>query len=255
MSESYEFGCCSAMGVGRSENQDRLVARSLGGGRVLLALADGMGGLAGGGRASETALRFVEDHLLSWKEGAPDLARLLIDTGEEVSSLAVLEPHLEGLGTTLTVAVLFGTDVFWAHVGDSRLYLMREGSLAQISRDHRFLQDLLDSGDVTSEELPFHPLRNVLDQCVGCPSLLPDHGQLSVKADDILMLSSDGLHDHVELEAIRDVLMSVQDLDKACETLISAARRAGSTDDASLVLHRVSLRSCLEASLRRTASL
>ena len=238
MSECHTFAVRTSTGIGRAENQDRCLVENMAGGRVLLVVADGMGGLEGGGLASETAVRYVTGRLSEEAGETWDLERVLLDAGQEVASIAVANPAFEGLGTTLTLALVDHGTVFWGHAGDSRLYLLRDHVLVQISRDHRFLQDLLDSGDVTAQELPVHPLRNVLDQCVGCPGLAPEHGRFGLQAGDVLMLSSDGLHDSIQHEVIRELLSSEMSPDSVCDALISAARTAGSTDDASLVIFR-----------------
>jgi protein phosphatase len=207
-------------------------------------MADGMGGFLGGGLASKAAVRHVSTSLENVPGTKWELARVLVEAGKEVASLADGNPDLDGLGTTMTVVVVDQGTAFWAHAGDSRLYLLRDGVLVQISRDHRFLQDLLDTGDVTPEELPLHPLRNVLDQCVGCPGLAPDHGSFGLQAGDVLMLSSDGLHDSIQHEVIQEMLSSEMSPGSVCDALISAARTAGSTDDASVVIFRFCSEDC-----------
>lgn len=225
-------------GFRHGDNQDRYLARVTGQGAVL-AVADGMGGLAGGALAARTAIDLVRARVNGSAMTPADLAGIIAEAGERIAVLADTDPALDGMGTTLVVAVAAGARVVWAHAGDSRLYHLGGGVLTQVTRDHRFLQDLLDSGDVSAADLPSHPLRNLLDQCVGCPGLQPDCGVLPVRDGDLLVLTTDGLHDHVEPQTLRDMLISSPDLDLAVDRLITQARDAGSTDDVSLVMLRV----------------
>jgi PPM family protein phosphatase len=234
-----DFAAKSAVGLRHPDNQDRILTRVLTGEGVLLAVADGMGGAVAGGLASEVAIRFLEQALNGVSLDPEVLAEALQRAGEEIASLSFAREDLEGMGTTLTVVAIEDGKACWAHVGDSRLYHFGAGGLRQVSRDHRFLQDLIDCGDVTPEELPLHPLRNVLDQCLGCPALHPDSGMFHVGAGDLLLLTSDGVHDHVLGKRMIELLRSHQSLEEIADALIAEAKQAGSTDDVSAVLGRV----------------
>lgn len=229
----------SVKGPRHADNQDRYLAMAMGQGAVL-AVADGMGGMAGGALAAQTAIDVVRARVDAAVVTPEALSGIIMEAGERIAARADADPALEGMGTTLVVAVAAGGRAVWAHAGDSRLYHLGRGVLTQVTRDHRFLQDLIDSGDVEPAELPRHPLRNVLDQCVGCPGLQPDCGVLPVRDGDLLVLTTDGLHDHVGPQMLREVLASSPDLGRACGELMAAAQRAGSTDDVSLVIFRVS---------------
>jgi len=223
----------------RPDNQDRILTRELAGGGVLLAVADGMGGAAAGGLAAEIAVQYLVNALNGEVLHAGILAEALRAAGQEIASVARTEASLEGMGTTLTVVAVGEGKAYWAHAGDSRLHHFGAGVLTQVSRDHRFLQDLIDSGDVTPAELPRHPLRNVLDQCLGCPVMRPDSGSLAVSPGDLLLLTSDGVHDHVLRERLLELFRSPLSLEEMTDALIGEARQAGSTDDVSAVLCRI----------------
>jgi protein phosphatase len=239
MSSPERLHGASVTGTRHADNQDRYLARAAGHGAVL-AVADGMGGLAGGALAAQTAIDLVRARVDVAAVTPEALREIIVEAGERIAARADADPALEGMGTTLVVAVAAGERAVWAHAGDSRLYHLSRGVLAQVTRDHRFLQDLVDSGDVLPEELSRHPLRNVLDQCVGCPGLRPDCGELSMRDGDLLVLTTDGLHDHVGPAMLQEVLTSSPDLGFVSAELMAAARRAGSTDDVSLVIFRFS---------------
>lgn len=205
----------------------------------MLVVADGMGGNSGGGLAAETAIDVLDSRIGNERVDAQALAGLVLQAGEAVTAQAASNADLEGMGTTLLVVVVRDGQVFWAHAGDSRLYRLGGGALTQVTRDHRFLQDLLDSGDVTLAELPRHPLRSVLDQCVGCPGLEPDCGGFPVSDGDLLVLTTDGVHDHVDQGRMLRILNSEHDLAEMAQRLISEAVEGGSTDDLSVVLCRI----------------
>lgn len=223
----------------RPDNQDRTLTTRLAGGGALLAVADGMGGAAAGGLAAEIAVRYLENAVSGQGVRADILAETLTCASREIASFSQADASLDGMGTTLTVVAVHDGTASWAHVGDSRLYHLGAGGLRQISRDHRFLQDLIDCGDVTLAELPGHPLRNVLDQCLGCPGVRPDRGSFAVSPRDLLLLTSDGVHDHVTPDRMAELLLSAMCLEDMAGALIAEARRAGSTDDLSAVLCRV----------------
>lgn len=239
MKETALFSAKSATGLRRPDNQDRILIRPLAGGGTLLALADGMGGAAAGGLAAEIAVNSLESGLNGGAHHAGMLAEALRAAGQEIVSVSRADASLDGMGTTLTVVAVENGRACWAHVGDSRLHHFGTGVLTQVTRDHRFLQDLLDNGDVTPAELPLHPLRNVLDQCLGCPVLHPDSGTFPVSPGDLLLLTSDGVHDHVRRERMLELLGSAMSLEEMADALIAEARQAGSTDDLSAVLYRV----------------
>lgn len=229
----------SRIGRGRAENQDRLLARVMHGQSFVLAIADGMGGVNAGGLAADTAIRMLETRIDNADVGPERLARIICQAGEEIIALAGTDEHLDGMGCTLTAVQVHDHRASWAHVGDTRLYHLSRDELVQISRDHRFLQDLIDAGDVTAQEALTHPLRNYLDQCVGAPDLRPDCGVFALAPGDLLMLTSDGLHDHIPPELMRRLLESTRGLHEIAVAMIAKAMDSGSTDDASMVLGRV----------------
>jgi PPM family protein phosphatase len=229
----------SHIGKTHSENQDRFLANTLKEGKAMLAIADGMGGAAAGGLAAETVMRFLETHTNGACLDPETLALIVEKAGEQIISLSAMDSDLQGMGTTLT-AVYIDQDVAnWAHVGDSRLYMLRGGMLTQISRDHRFLQDLVDAGDMTPAETLVHPLRNYLDQCVGSPDVQPDFGSFPLEKGDVLLLTTDGVHDHVAPPRLLSLLNSGQGLSEIADIMITDAINAGSMDDMSIVLGRV----------------
>jgi len=182
----------------RTSNQDRCLVLE----RpdfVLLAVADGMGGHAGGELAAQATVERLQRSLVR-QRGPIAQPRAFLQDAFEAAHLDVIEagrsrtPPIKPR-TTCVACVVQGNRAYWAHLGDSRLYLLRNGTLVTRTRDHTPVEDLLQSGAVSETELRNHPLRNSVSRCLGGLRPLPDisFGQAELRADDTLLLCSDGL--------------------------------------------------------------
>ncbi len=229
----------SQIGKKRRENQDWLLTRVWNQNRADLVIADGMGGEAAGGMAARTALNFFERHVSGFTFKPEDLGRLLIEAGDRIRRIVDRDEALEGMGTTMTALQVLDHRASWAHAGDSRLYHLKGKEVVQITRDHRFVQELIDYGDLTPEEASSHPLRGQLDQCLGTPELKPDFGSFNLTNGDLVMLTTDGLHDHVTPMMMKSVLNSSMSLPEMTEVLFKSALDGGSTDDIGIILGRI----------------
>jgi protein phosphatase len=220
----------------RKENEDRFLIRRLEDlDGFLLAVADGMGGEAGGGIAAQIVIDALEHSRVAASDRERTLLRILEHCGERIRETAAQDQGLEGMGTTATVAIADREHVSWAHVGDSRMYLFRSGSLKQITTDHTFVRELIEEGSMTEQEAARHPLRNMLDQCVGCGNMSPDSGRLDLLAGDRLLLCSDGLTRHVPDAAIASALQSGT-ARQAVEALLEQALDGGGKDNVTVVI-------------------
>ncbi len=223
----------SYTGYKREVNQDRYLVRNLPDG-LLVAVADGMGGVKGGETAAQMVIEALDNARLEVYPNQEDLSDLLLRAHGRIQEQAELATDLEGMGTTATVAALHGGAVYWSHVGDSRLYLLRDGHLSRISTDHTFVQDLIDDGTLSLEEASRHPLRNMLDQCVGCSTPTPEKGIFPLLAGDKLLLCTDGLTRHVSEEHIK--LSLAEDPQEAAEELAGKALSAGGKDNVTVLV-------------------
>ncbi len=202
-----------------------------------------MGGARGGERASKLAVECVAE-ILS-KSAHRDAAALLgavEDANSKVLSEATLDPKLEGMGTTL-VAVLETSenDVAIASVGDSRAYIIKGGALRAITEDQTWIQEVGRPLGLDEASLKCHPMRHVLTMAVGvAPAVRIRYYALELTKDDVMLLSSDGLHGVVSKDRIEDIL-SAKDapLEAQCRRLIDAANEAGSPDNVTVVLIRI----------------
>jgi PPM family protein phosphatase len=232
----------SDVGLARSGNEDSYFC-----GRTMFAVADGLGGHQGGEVASAAAvapLAALDGHsFANPDEAAEALAAAVRDANEAILDQAAGDPDLWGMGTTLTAAALAGDDrLQLAHVGDSRAYLLRDGTLEQLTIDHTVVGELVRRGRLTPAQAAIHPERSILTRAVGLdptvPVDLPD--PLELRAGDQVLLCSDGLTEAVDDGRIAELLAAAGDGDAACRSLIDAANAAGGPDNVTVVLLRAS---------------
>ena len=179
MRETLKYAGLTHVGLVRSNNEDAFVLPESGHTPFFCVLADGMGGHSRGELASSLAVSFVQENLReleSTKDKSTDIASVLADIVQQANVRIYLESKNQedaaGMGTTLTVMLLEEKDVWLAHVGDCRAYLLRNRELTQLTVDQTVAQEMLDAGSLTLEELPDHPRRNVLTQALGIPEFL-----------------------------------------------------------------------------------
>lgn len=233
----------------RQNNEDAFLCEP---GLGLYAVADGMGGHAGGEVASEMAIqglrraiadipdaRFLADPSLEHRsELLSFLSRTVASLNAAIYARGQADPNLRGMGCTLDVALIRGRSLFLAHVGDSRVYGLLGGTLYPLTEDHTFGQTLLSGGAMTVEEVSQHPQRNLLMRALGIyPKVEVDTAYLDIAPGDVFLLCSDGVHGVVEPATIEAALRKPSDF--AARTLIHAALDAGGRDNATAVVVHV----------------
>ncbi|MDU5962587.1 MAG: PP2C family serine/threonine-protein phosphatase, partial [Dermabacter sp.] len=235
MTIALRYAAKTDVGLVRSNNQDSGYA-----GSHLLVVADGMGGHAGGDVASSVAVGTLAE-LETDAPGTDIVAALegaVLDANDAILRRAREEPLLAGLGTTVTALLRAGNKFALVHIGDSRAYLVREGTCTQVTKDHTFVQRLIDEGRLTPEEAERHPQRSMIMRVLGDVDADPEL-DLSLKPavpGDRWMLCSDGLSGLVSFETISDVLSSIDDPDECAEHLVELALKAGGPDNITCVI-------------------
>lgn len=227
------YAARSDVGLVRSDNEDSGYA-----GAHMLVVADGMGGHAAGELASSTAIAtFAElDLEPPGNEALNSMANTMDNTHEELAHLMKENPGFQGMGTTVTAISWEEDRVAIAHIGDSRAYLLRDGELVQLTKDHTYVQALVDAGEITSEEADVHPKRNLLLKALdGIHSVDPDLSIRKVKAGDRFLLCSDGLSGVVSNYAIAEVLRH-GDPTGAVMALVDKAIEGGAPDNVTCVV-------------------
>jgi len=229
----------SHIGKIRASNQD---SGSVG--RNLFVVADGMGGHAGGDVASALAVQhlFGLDRPYDSVEDAREaLFRGILDAGADLTTAVEEHPELTGMGTTVSAMIRVKSQMVIAHIGDSRIYRLREGVLEQITADHTFVQRLVDSGRITPEEAAVHPRRSVLMRVLGDVDADPeiDTHIVDTLPGDRWLLCSDGLSGYVSERDIAETLLTVDDVELAAHKLITQSLSEGAPDNVTVVIVRV----------------
>ncbi|MGP5053650.1 Stp1/IreP family PP2C-type Ser/Thr phosphatase [Brachybacterium paraconglomeratum] len=235
MSIALRYAARSDVGLVRSNNQDSAYA-----GSHLLVVADGMGGHAGGDVASSVAIGRLAS--LDSETPASDIVATLeesvLEANQEILRRARDEPQLRGLGTTITALLRAEGKFALAHIGDSRAYLLRDGETVQITKDHTFVQRLLDEGRLTEEEAERHPQRSVLMRVLGDVDADPEL-DLSLRAahpGDRWLLCSDGLSGLVSLDTIDATLKDIEDPGECADALVQLALKGGGPDNITCIV-------------------
>lgn len=226
----------SHTGKVRRNNQDSAIA-----GQYLFAVADGMGGHAGGDIASALTVQSLVDldrRFDTVDEAAQAIELALRRANATLSETVADYPELTGMGTTFSGFLAVGDSAVIAHIGDSRIYRWRDGELTQLTKDHTFVQRLVDAGRITPEEALVHPRRSVIMRVLGDIEANPDIDVFTEQIDpgDRLLICSDGLSGPVGDEAIAKTLARGDSADMTCAHLLEIALRNGAPDNCTVVL-------------------
>ena len=226
----------SHVGKIRSNNQDSGYA-----GRSLFVVADGMGGHAGGDVASSIATKRIieaDQHYASAQDAEFALQAALIGANAQLAETVFEHAELTGMGTTVSAIVVLEGEVAIAHIGDSRIYLLRDNELSQITIDHTFVQRLVDSGRITEAEAMVHPRRSVLMRVLGDVEASPeiDTSILATIAGDRWLLCSDGLTGVVSHTAMASALASGANAQDVADLLVKESLDGGAPDNVTVVI-------------------
>jgi PPM family protein phosphatase len=231
------FGMATDVGRLRAVNEDSILALA-----PLFAVADGMGGHAAGEVASQVALSTVQERFVDADTHTTEsLVQAVQAANRAIHDRSVADLHLRGMGTTLTgVAVVERDDgerLAVVNVGDSRTYVVQDGILQQITRDHTYVEDLVAAGEITADEARFHPRRHIITRALGIdPDVQVDAWEAPAAAGDRYLVCSDGLFNEVDDGQIAAVLTGTEDPQYAADTLVELANAAGGRDNISVIV-------------------
>ena len=230
------------VGMVRSNNQDSYSAGDLTSEVTWAVVCDGMGGANGGNVASETAVKVISDKLTSgYHIGMNDnsVKNLIVSAIEAANmtlfSMARNNEELSGMGTTVVLAVRNTDTLYISNVGDSRIYIVSDSGITQVTTDHSVVQIMLDRGEISPEEAKDHPKKNVITRALGVdPDVRIDYSQEQLNENDIVLLCTDGLTNYVDDETILDICRT-EDKYKIADKLVELANENGGGDNITVV--------------------
>jgi PPM family protein phosphatase len=230
------IGFATHPGRKRRHNEDSYVVEP-----PMFAVADGMGGAKAGEVASGLAAAALREAGTDGRSGEERVTQLIQEANRRVFRRANEDRDASGMGTTMTVALVEDGRVVFGHVGDSRGYLIREGSIEQLTDDHSLVAELVRSGRLTPEEAEAHPQRSVITRAVGTePDVDVDTFTIEPEEGDLFLICSDGLTDMVDDGTIIEAIERHRDdLDEAANALVGAANRVGGEDNITVLLVEV----------------
>ena len=245
MTLTLRYAAHSDRGLIRDGNQDSVYA-----GPRLLAVADGMGGMAAG----DVASNIVIGAMAPLDEDVPgdalvDALRSAVGTAnQQLRDTVDANPQLEGMGTTLTATLFSGSKLGMVHIGDSRAYLLRNGEFAQITKDDTYVQMLVDEGRITAEEASSHPQRSLLTRALDGRDIDPEYSVRQVLPGDRYLICSDGLSGVVSADTIADTMREYTDPQQCVERLVQLALRGGGPDNITVIIADATDQDIVEAS-------
>jgi PPM family protein phosphatase len=230
-----ETTCKTDIGRQRRENEDSAFARA-----PVFVVADGMGGAQAGEVAARIAIEAFERGLPGGGSPEERLANLVREANHQIYERSRADGGRAGMGTTLTAAYVDDAHVAIAHVGDSRAYLFRDGTVQRLTQDHSLVGELVRRGKLSEEQAAEHPRRSIITRALGLePDVEVDTWTYPARAGDVILLCSDGLTSMISEERVRDTLESNPNLDAVADTLINEANEAGGRDNITVVLSRL----------------
>jgi serine/threonine protein phosphatase PrpC len=251
--------CMSDVGRVRDVNEDAVVVADLTEAEILpdpvdldsapvrlhgflLAVADGMGGAQAGEVASRMAVGQLADALIATADSRPLsewLRAALKSVNQYIRRASLDNPDFQGMGATITAAIVYETGVIIGQVGDSRGYLIREGQVQQVTKDQSIVQALVDAGVITEQDAIKSPYRNVILHALGAEDdLEPELSAVTLARGDYLLLCSDGLSNKVGNVEMHDIVLEAESLSAACSRLVALANERGGEDNISVIVAR-----------------
>ena len=230
------------VGKVRPNNQDSYAAGEFQNGVTWVVVCDGMGGYRGGNIASSAAVKTISERITnSYRENmtSSSIKNLLVtsitNANFEIFDMAKANDELKGMGTTVVAALITKKAAYIAHAGDSRAYLIADGELRQVTKDHSVVQELVDSGEITREQAMDHPQKNLITRALGVEEILKvDFTVEDIKGDETLLICTDGLTNEVTEDEILRVL-SEKPFEEVADVLVDMANENGGNDNITAV--------------------
>lgn len=234
-------------GMCRSSNEDSIFIFNTQYGCLpnLYIVADGMGGHNAGEIASSLAIQFFceyihENRMRILKERyeyIDIIKKAILYANNKIYEKSKSDDKLKGMGTTLVVASILDNILFVENVGDSRLYIIRDKEIIQITVDHTYVMEMLKSGNLTEEEIFNHPNKNIITRAIGTQQYVEvDSFEIEIKKDDIIIMCSDGLNSMLKDNEILEITLKGNTLDEIAQFLLKSANQKGGLDNISIIV-------------------
>jgi serine/threonine protein phosphatase PrpC len=213
--------------------------------RGIFVVADGMGGHAAGEVASEMAVQIIQRELgplpdLDGEDVAQTVGGALRKANRAIHDRTLTEVDKQGMGTTASVLLVAGARYVIGQIGDSRVYLLRDGAFTQLTKDHSYVQEQVDAGFLTPEQARYHPYSNVITRCVGAsPDVEPDVYRGELRAGDLFLVASDGLTGMVDDRRLAQLLSSRAEPERKVQSLIAEANGRGGLDNITAIIVQI----------------
>ena len=229
------------IGQRREMNQDYMYTSETAVGNLpnLFLVADGMGGHAAGEYASRFTVEKLVEKIKESSQTEP--VALMKEAVEQVNAMLLAEANADrakaGMGTTIVAATVIGERLYAANVGDSRLYVINEESITQITRDHSLVEEMVRLGEMNKEDAKDHPDKNIITRAIGVmPEVAPDFFEISLKDQDMILMCSDGLTNMINDIDIKKIVLGQSDIVEKAEKLVETANQNGGRDNITVVL-------------------
>ena len=246
--KARKIGMLTDVGQVRTVDEDSILAADLSFGVnsesskfLLLAVADGMGGHAKGEEASKIALNAIAGavipDLLNNTPFTKILEKGIQNANQDILDYTAENPEASGMGTTSVCAVVKDNQIHLANVGDSRAYRVSDDEICRVTKDHSYVQALIDAGEITEEQAREHPRKNEITRAVGImPSIEVDTMKLTLDSDESLLLCCDGVIAHLSDDDIHKIIRGSSDPQTACQEIVDMANERGGSDNISLII-------------------
>ena len=230
------------IGKVRETNQDFFATGELPGNVAWAVVCDGMGGAAGGNVASTTAVKIISEQISAGYRASMHgqsvyhlLTSAVNAANISIYDLSKVNPELTGMGTTVVCALIIDSVAYIAHAGDSRAYLLKQGTVSQLTKDHSVVQEMVETGKITQNEAKIHPNKNLITRALGVHSdIRVDLDEVSLDSDSVLMLCTDGLTNYVDSTELSEISTKCS-YENMAEELVKQAMTNGGGDNVTVV--------------------
>ncbi len=233
--KTLQYAVYSNKGKVRLDNEDSYLIKE--NPYPIFAVADGMGGHQAGEIASQLAVKSLDAYSFNFDDIAKEIISFITETNTKILNQGKKDSEFEGMGTTLSMGVIYDQQLYIGHVGDSRIYLFRDSQLKQLTTDHSLVNELLESNQITYQEAFNHPQKNIITQALGTSLMLKiENKKIDLIQGDKLIFCTDGLHDMISFNEIEGLFDSNGDINKLSSLLGEQAMNKGGNDNITLII-------------------